>query len=147
MQEIPRKITNPTEYLHLLDNLERFWEEENKNKGHFLKISKEGLSKLANPSLLTFEYHVWSTEKLDSIAMFQSAFSPLFNETVFQEIIWLAKNGCGVKLLNAARNFARQKGIKHWILGASVRMADDRLKKFYQKIGCVEDSMSYIGLV
>lgn len=144
---IPRKITNPTEYLQLLDNLESLWEEENKNKGHVLKISKEGLSKLANPQLLTWEYHVWSTEKLDSIAMFQLAFSPLFNENVFQEIIWLAKNGGGIKLLNAARNFARLKGIKHWILGASAKMGDERLKKFYQKIGCVEDSVCYVGCV
>lgn len=144
---IPLKITNPKDYLQLLDNLELLWAEENEKKGHALKISKEGLAKLANPQLLTWEYHVWSTEKLDSIAMFQSAFSPLFNEIVFQEVIWLAKNGGGIKLLNAARSFARSKGIKHWILGASVRMADDRLKKFYQKIACVEDSVCYVGLI
>ena len=143
----PRKITNPTEYLQLLDNLDSLWEEENKTKGHALKISKEGLSKLANPQLLTWEYHVWSTEKLDSIAMFCSSFNPLFNEIVFQEIVWLAKNGGGIKLLNAARSFARQKGIKHWILGASVKMADERIKKFYEKIGCVEDSLCYVGLI
>lgn len=142
-----KKITNPQEYLQLLDNLNSLWEEENKTKGHALKISKEGLSKLANPQLLTWEYHVWSTEKLDSIVMFCSAFNPLFNETVFQEMVWLAKNGGGIKLLNAARRFARQKGIKYWILGASVRMADERLKKFYEKIGCVEDSVCYVGCI
>lgn len=142
-----KKITNPQEYLQLLDNLDSLWEEENKTSGHALKISKEGLSKLANPQLLTWEYHVWSTEKLDSIMMFYSAFNPLFNENVFQEVVWLAKNGGGIELLNAARSFARQKGIKHWILGASVRMADERLKKFYEKIGCVEDSVCYIGCI
>lgn len=142
-----KKITNPQEYLQLLDNLDSLWEEENKTRGHALKISKEGLSKLANPQLLTWEYHVWSTEKLDSIVMFCSAFNPLFNENVFQEMVWLAKNGGGIKLLNAARSFARSKGIKYWILGASVRMADERLKKFYEKIGCVEDSVCYIGCI
>lgn len=143
----PLKITNPSQYLQLLDNLEALWKGENKDSGHVLPISKEGLSKLANPQLLTWDYHVWSTEKLDCIAMFQSAYNPLFNETVFQEIIWLAKNGGGIKLLNAARNFARQKGIKHWILGASTKMRDERLKKFYQKIGCVEDSVCYVGCI
>ena len=142
-----KKITNPQEYLQLLDNLDSLWEQENKTRGHALKISKEGLSKLANPQLLTWEYHVWSTEKLDSIVMFCSAFNPLFNEAVFQEVVWLAKNGGGIELLRAARRFARQKGIKHWILGASVKMADERLKKFYEKIGCVEDSVCYVGCI
>ena len=137
-----RKILNPKDYLTLLDNLDRQWLFDNKNAGHVLPISKEGLATLANPQLLTWSYHCWSNEALDSIFLGYSAFNPLFNKTTFCEMLWLSKTGCGVKLLKAALDFAAKDDIL--IMGSVATRNNDKLKKLYQKLGFALDGQSWV---
>jgi hypothetical protein len=139
-----RKITNPAEYLTLLDNLEKQWFFDNQNAGHVLPISKEGLATLANSQLLTWNYHCWSNEALDSIFLGQSGFNPLFNRTAFQEMLWLSKTGYGVKLLKAALDFA--KSYDTLIMGSVSARNNDKLKKLYQKLGLKQDGVCWLKL-
>ncbi len=140
-----RKILNPKDYLTLLDNLEKQWFFDNQNAGHVLPISKEGLATLANPQLLTWSYHCWSNEALDSIFLGYSAFNPLFNKTTFCEMLWLSKTGCGVKLLKAALDFAAKDDIL--IMGSVAARNNDKLKKIYQKLGFALDGQSWIKVL
>ena len=142
MPQTVRKILNPKDYLTLLDNLDRQWLFDNKNAGHVLPISKEGLATLANPQLLTWSYHCWSNEALDSIFLGYSAFNPLFNKTTFCEMLWLSKTGCGVKLLKAALDFAAKDDIL--IMGSVATRNNDKLKKLYQKLGFALDGQSWV---
>lgn len=137
-----RKILNPKDYLTLLDNLEKQWFFDNQNAGHVIPISKEGLATLANPQLLTWSYHCWSNEALDSIFLGYSAFNPLFNKTTFCEMLWLSKTGCGVKLLKAALDFAAKDDIL--IMGSVATRNNDKLKKLYQKLGFALDGQSWV---
>jgi len=142
MPQTVRKILNPKDYLTLLDNLEKQWFFDNQNAGHVLPISKEGLATLANSQLLTWTYHCWSNEALDSIFLGYSAFNPLFNKTTFCEMLWLSKAGCGVKLLKAALDFAKSYDIL--IMGSVAARNNDKLKKLYQKLGFSLDGQSWV---
>lgn len=142
MRQTVRKILNPKDYLTLLDNLEKQWFFDNQNAGHVIPISKEGLATLANPQLLTWSYHCWSNEALDSIFLGYSAFNPLFNKTTFCEMLWLSKTGCGVKLLKAALDFAAKDDIL--IMGSVATRNNDKLKKLYQKLGFALDGQSWV---
>ncbi len=138
-------MTDPRDYLTLLDNLEELWAEENVSKGHVLPISKEGLSKLATAQLLTWDYHVWATGDLKAGIIFKSGFSPLLNKTVFQEVLWLSKNGSGVKLLKTALDFGKNQGYDVLLMGSANKMADSRLEKLYNKLGLKKDSQLWVG--
>ncbi len=141
-----RKVTNPADYLNLLDDLEKLWVAENISLGHVLPIKKSSLAQIANAQLLTWNYHVWASPNNDAAIIFSAENSLLFGEVMFQEILWLSKNPkLGMKLLKVAMDFARSKGWEYIIMGSSVRMNDGRLEKFYEKMGCVKDSECYIG--
>ena len=136
-----RKVLNPADYLRLLDNLDELWLADNQTAGHVLPISKEGLATLANSQLLTWTYHCWSNEVLDSIFLGYSGFNPLFNRTVFQEVLWLSKSGCGMKLLKAALDFAKSYDIL--IMGSVAARNNSKLSKLYQKLGLKQDGVSW----
>jgi len=136
-----RKVLNPADYLRLLDNLDELWLADNQTAGHVLPISKEGLATLANSQLLTWTYHCWSNEALDSIFLGYSGFNPLFNRTVFQEVLWLSKSGCGMKLLKAALDFA--KSYDMLIMGSVAARNNSKLSKLYQKLGLKQDGVSW----
>lgn len=137
-----KKITNPAEYLTLLDNLEKQWYFDNRNAGHVLPISKEGLASLANSQLLTWTYHCWSNEPLDSIFLGYSAFNPLFNKTTFCEMLWLSKAGYGMKLLKAALDFAKSSDIL--IMGSVAARNNEKLTNLYKKLGFALDGQSWV---
>ena len=137
-----RKITNPVEYLTLLNSLDRDWLSDNQTAGHVLPISKEGLATLANSQLLTWTYHCWSNEALDSIFLGYSGFNPLFNKTVFQEILWLSKSGFGMKLLKAALDFAKSYDIV--IMGSVAARNNSKLSNLYQKLGLKQDGVCWL---
>lgn len=142
MPQTVRKILNPKDYLILLDSLEKQWFFDNQNAGHILPISKEGLATLANSQLLTWNYHCWSNEALDSIFLGYSAFNPLFNKTTFCEMLWLSKTGCGVKLLKAALDFAKSYDIL--IMGSVAARNNEKLTKLYDKLGLKQDGVCWL---
>lgn len=137
-----KKITNPAEYLVLVENLDRIWLEDNQIVSHVLPISKEGLATLANTQLLTWTYHCWSNEALDSIFLGYSAFNPLFNKTCFCEMLWASKSGFGGRLLKVALDFAKSYDIV--IFGSAKAQSNKKLEKLYKKLGFQEDSTCWI---
>jgi len=141
------KITNPAEYLRLLDNLEALWKEDNLNRGHIFPISKESLAQIANAQLLTWEYHVWSNLALDSVIIFHSGWNVLFGKTVFQEILWLSKSGYGVRLLKTALSFARAQGYGILAMGSTDKMDNLRLTRLYNKINLQKDGEIWMGKI
>ncbi len=143
LQEII-KITNPADYLKLLDNLDSLWKFENENLGHVFPIDKKSLAQIANAQLLTWEYHVWSNRDLDSIIMFQSGWNILHGKTMFHEIIWLSKSGCGMKLLKAALDFAKNKEYDVIVMGSLEKMPR-KLNKLYKKLKLQKDGELWIG--
>ena len=142
-----RKITNPAEYLKLLDNLEALWEWENQNGGHIFPISKASLGQVATSQLLTWEYHVWSNDELNSIAMFHAGWNLLHGKTVFQEIIWLSKSGCGKKLLDVALDFARNKEYDILVMGSVNKIQNPKLTKLYKNLKLQKDGETWIGKI
>lgn len=139
------KITNPAEYLRLLDNLDSLWEGENLNKGHIFPINKESLAQIANAQLLTWEYHVWSNNVLDSIIIFHSGWNILFGKTVFQEVLWLSKSNCGIKLLKTALSFARAQKYDLLMMGSADKMDNPKLTNLYNKIKLQKDGEIWMG--
>ena len=135
-----KKITNPIEYLTLLDNLDQIFHDQ--SSAHAVPISRDGLATLAVPQLLTWTYHCWSNEALDSIFLGHLGFNPLFNKIVFQDILWLSKSGCGVELLKTALDFAKPYDIV--IMGSVKAQNNKKLEKLYQKLGFREDSTSWV---
>ena len=135
-----KKITNPAEYLALLENLDQIFHDQ--SAAHLAPISKEGLATLAVPQLLTWTYHCWSNEALDSIFLGQAGFNPLFNKTVFQDILWLSKSGYGMKLFKTALDFAKSYDIV--IMGSVKAQNNKKLEKLYKKLGFQEDSSSWV---
>lgn len=139
------KVTNPAEYLRLLDNLEPLWEGDNLDKGHAFPINKESLAQIANTQLLTWEYHVWSNDALDSIIIFHSGWNILFGKTMFQEILWLSKSGCGMKLLKTALSFARAQKYDLLMMGSVDKTDNPKLTRLYNKIKLQKDGEIWVG--
>lgn len=142
-----RKITNPAEYLRLLDNLEALWEWENQNGGHVFPISKASLGQVATAQLLAWEYHVWSNDELDSIIMFHAGWNLLHGKTVFQEVIWLSKSGCGLKLLKAALDFAKNQRYDILVMGSVTKAPNLKLNKLYTKLKLQKDGEIWTGKI
>lgn len=142
------KVTNPAEFLKLLDDLDELFLAENQTIGHALPIKKESLAQIANPQLLTWTYHVWankSGEKYNSLLIFQGGESPLFGVKIFYEILWLSKGNAGLKMLKQAKTFAKQNGYTHYVMGRTVKNPDQRTKKLYKRLNLTLDSECYIG--
>ena len=142
-----RKVTNPSDYLELLEVLDREWKFENQTIAHVLPISKSGLSQLANAQVLTWEYHVWATKDNKSVLIFHGGFSPLFGIKVFQEVLWISKDKrSGLKMLEIAKSFARNSGFETFIMGRAFKTPrSERLIKIYDKMNLKKDAEVWIG--
>ena len=141
------KITNPAEYLQLLDNLEPLWKDENLDRGHVFPINKDSLAQIANAQLLTWEYHIWSNSSLDSVIIFHSGWNILFGKTVFQEVLWLSKSHCGIKLLKTALSFARAQKYDLLMMGSADKMNNPKLTRLYNKIKLQKDGEIWMGKI
>lgn len=143
------KITNPTEYLRVLDDLDELFKVENSSIGHVLPIKKDSLAQIANAQLLTWTYHVWankSGEKYDGLLIFVADNSILFGEIIWTEMLWLSKESfSGMKMLKTALDFGREKGYRHYAMGRTARNPKENLTKFYNSRNLQKDGEIYIG--
>lgn len=145
-----QKITNPQEFLKILNDLDELFSAENQTIGHVLPIKKESLAQIANSQLLTWTYHVWankSGEKYDSLLIFQGGEDILFGRKIFYERLWLSKGNAGLKMLKQAKTFAKENGYTHYMMGRTVKNQDKRTKKLYGRLSLTLDSECYIGLL
>lgn len=143
------KITNPTDYLKLLDDLDELFLAENQTIGHLLPIKKESLAQIANAQLLTWTYHVWANkngEKYDGLLIFVADNSVLFGEIIWTEMLWLSKESfSGTKMLKQALDFGKEKGYQYYAMGKTARNPKENLTKFYNSRNLQKDGEIYIG--
>lgn len=143
------KVTNPAEYLKILDDLDDLFRSENVLIGHLLPIKKESLAGIANPQLLTWTYHVWANkngEKYDGLLIFVADNNVLFGETIWTEMLWLSKESfSGTKMLKLALDFGKEKGYRYYAMGRTARNPKQNLTKFYNSRNLQKDGEIYIG--
>ncbi len=143
------KVTNPAEYLKILDDLDELFLSENQLIGHLLPIKKESLAQIANPQLLTWTFHVWANkngEKYDGLLIFVADNNVLFGETIWTEMIWLSKESfSGTKMLKLALDFGKEKGYRYYAMGRTARNPKPNLTKFYNSRNLQKDGEIYIG--
>jgi len=147
-----KRITNPTEFKKLMDDIFELFDYENENEGHFLKHNKEYIvNAYANPSTLAWDFFVWAnlnnSDKFDSIIAFLNHKNEKFGEEIFAEYLWLSKNPkVGHRLIGKALKFAREKEFKYVMMScAEANPKSKKVARFYKKMGFVKDSETYIA--
>ena len=148
-----KRVTDPCEFRSLSDDIFILFEYENENEAHsFIKYNKEYiLNALADKNILAWNFFVWANlnehNKFDAIIAFANNRSEKFGEEIFSEYIWLSKNPTvGYRLLMTALKFAREKEFKYVTMNrVMAHPKSDKVAKFYEKMGFIKDSETYIA--
>ena len=148
-----KRITNPSEFKTLMDDIFDLFELENEQMGHaLLKHNKEYIiNAFADKATLVWDFFVWANindnGKFDGIIAFINDKNEKFGEEIFTEYLWLSKNSmAGGKLLGTAIKFARKKEFKYIIMNTTVKHPKSaKIGRFYEKMGFLKDSISYIA--
>jgi DNA modification methylase len=148
-----KRITNPLEFKKVVNDIFELFKLENEEMGHaLLQHNKEQIiNAFADKSLLVWDFFVWANSdgngKFDGIIAFINDKNEKFGEQIFSEYIWLSKNSrSGGKLLGTAIKFARKKEFKYIIMNTAVKHPKSaKIGRFYEKMGFLQDSISYIA--
>jgi len=148
-----KRILDPKEFKTLLDDIFPLFDMENENQGHaLLKHNKEYIfNAFGDKSILAWDFFVWancnSEGKFDAVIAFLNNKNEKFGEEIFAEYIWLSKNPrVGQKLLGIAMKFARKKEFKYVMMSCvEAHPKSRKVAKFYEKMGFVKDSETYIA--
>ena len=148
-----KRITNPLEFKKVVADIFELFSLENEKMGHaLLKHNQEHIvNSFADKTLLAWDFFVWAnlgkSGKFDGIIAFVNNKNEKFGEQIFSEYIWLSKNGrAGGKLLGTAIKFARKKEVKYIIMNTVVNHPKSpKIARFYEKMGFLKDSTSYIA--
>ena len=148
-----KRITNPSEFKVVLDDIFDLFAYENENHGHvFLRHNKEYIfNALGDESLLVWDFFVWANlnenNKFDAIIAFVNHKNEKFAEEVFSEYIWLSKNpNVGYKLFATALKLAKEKEFKYIQMNRVMsHPKSDKVAAFYEKMGFIKDSETYIA--
>tara|TARA_R100000388_G_scaffold73937_1_gene53586 strand:+ start:388 stop:846 length:459 start_codon:yes stop_codon:yes gene_type:complete len=148
-----KRILDPQEFKVLLDDIESLFEVENETQGHaLLKHNKEYISNaFADKSILAWDFFVWanlnSSNKFDAMIAFLNNKNEKFGKEIFAEYLWLSKNPrVGQKLLGIAMKFAREKEFKYVMMSCvEAHPKARKVAKFYEKMGFIKDSETYIA--
>jgi len=146
------RIVNPKEFFQCIDDLEVLFRNDDQNSGHFfLRHDKESIkSGFGNSVILHWDVFVWANKndngKYDAAIIFVNEKSLKFNCRIFAEFLWLSKNHkCGLKLLKAALDFAKQNKFSVVSMNTVVQNPSfEKLKRLYGRLGFVKDSESYL---
>ncbi len=148
-----KRILDPQEFKVLLDDIFPLFDMENKKQGHaLLKHNKEYIfNAFGDKSILAWDFFVWvnynSQGKFDAVIAFLNNKNEKFGEEIFAEYIWLSKNPkMGQKLLGTAMKFAREKEFKYVMMSCvEAHPKSRKVAKFYEKMGFIKDSETYIA--
>jgi GNAT superfamily N-acetyltransferase len=139
-----KRITNPLEFKTAVNDIFDLFDLENSEMGHaLLKHDKD--------HIISAYFFVWvnlSEEgKYDGIIAFANHKNEKFGEEIFTEYIWLSKNNMsGFKLLSTAIKFARKKEFKYIIMSTAVKHPkSEKISRFYERMGFLKDSITYIA--
>lgn len=147
-----KRILDPEDFKILADDIFNLHELENKEQGHFLlEHNKETIvNSFANKYLLAWDVFVWANhngDNYDAVIIFINDKNVKFGEKVFSEFIWLSKNPkVGYKLFKEATKFAKEKEFKYIIMSRVMKHPNSHgVKNFYEKIGFIKDSETFIA--
>ena len=148
-----KRLTNPAEFKRALDDIFDLFEYENENEGHqLLRHNKEYISNtFADESVLVWDFFVWANlnkhNKYDATIAFLNHKNEKFGEEIFSEYIWMSANpNVGCKLLGTALKFAKEKEFKYATMTCAMRHPKaQKIGRFYEKMGFVKDSETYIA--
>jgi hypothetical protein len=147
-----KRITNPEEFNQLIDDLDGLFTSENLHHGHkFLVHDADCIKRsFSHVSILAWDLFVWANKengKFDSCIMFFNEKSAKFGQKIFAEFLWLSKNPkMGFSLFSKAVKFAKENDFKLICMSTVTgHPKHAKIKSFYEKIGLVQDSITYIG--
>lgn len=149
MQTIKR-IVNPTEFCRVIDDLNNAFKEEYCFNTGLLKYNAESIKRnFSNNKLLNWDLFVWANfngESYDAIICFLNEKNVFFNEQIFSQCLWLSKNKkIGYKLFSTAIKFAKEKDFKYVKCKNCIdNTQNEKVKSFYEKIGLIKESETYI---
>lgn len=136
----------------MIDDLDELFFEENSCSGHlFLKHNAQTIkSSFGQTPILNWDLFVWGHEendKFDSCIIFFNDKSPKFGTRIFSEFLWLSKNPkVGYSLFNTAVKFARKNKFEYITMSTVVsHPKHEKVKSFYEKMGLLKDSETYIS--
>ena len=147
------RILNPQKFKKAADEIFDLFDHENKNEAHhFLTHNKEYIcNAFAHKHILAWDFFVWgnfnSQNKCDAMIAFLNNKNEKFGEEIFAEYIWLSKNPkVGYKLLVTALKFAREKEFKYVTINRVMGHPNSsKVASFYEKLGFIKDSETYIA--
>ena len=148
-----KRLTDPKEFEKAVRDIFDLFDLENEQYAHhFLKHDKEGIIRcFAQTQILTWDLLTWGNENsdgnYDALIAFMNHKDEKFGERIFAEYIWLSKNPkVGYKLFATALKFAKEKEFKYIQMGRVMsHPKSDKVARFYEKMGFVKDSESYIA--
>jgi hypothetical protein len=148
MQTIKR-ILNPTDFYKVVDDIFSLFDKEN-NDNVLLKYNLQSIkTNFGNNKILNWEFFIWANfngESYDGIICFINEKNALFNERIFSQCLWLSKNPkIGYKLFSTAIKFAKEKDFKYVRCKThNFNLESKKVKSFYEKIGLLKESETYI---
>ena len=149
-----KRILDPEEFKILINDVFDLVgvEDIDPEVGHyFLRHNRKSIiNNFSNKYILAWDAFVWGNfngEKYDAMIFFINEKSVKFNESIFVEFLWMSSNPkVGLKLFKEAIKFAREKGFKYIAASRLCRHpTSDKLKNFYEKIGLIKDSETFIA--
>ena len=147
-----KRITDAAEFKELVLDIDEIASDDEVNAHAFLKHdSATIINCYANTHLLTWDFFVWANlnehNKFDAIIAFVNHKNEKFGEEIFTEYIWLSKNPkVGYKLFATALKLAKEKEFKYIQMGRVMsHPKSDKVARFYERMGFVKDSESYIA--
>lgn len=149
MQQIKR-ITNPIEFCRAIDDLHLLFKEDESSYGFLVNYDKESIKRaFSNSKFLTWDFFVWANfngQSYDGIICFLNDKDVFFNQQIFSQKLWLSKNKkIGYKLFSAALKFAKEKEFKYLKCKTHLdNIQSKKVKSFYEKIGLIKESETYI---
>ena len=149
MQTIKR-IVNPIEFCKVIDDLNNLFKEDECFNASLLKYNAESIKRnFSNNKLLNWDLFVWANfngEKYDAMICFLNEKNVFLNEQIFSQCLWLSKNKkIGYKLFSTAIKFAKEKDFKYVKCKTCIdNIQSKKVKSFYEKIGLIKESETYI---
>jgi hypothetical protein len=147
-----KRILDPKDFKNLMDDMDDLFAFENQKQGHFLTHDREYIvNAFGDKSILAWDFFVWANYndegKFDAMIAFLNNKNEKFGKEIFSEYLWLSKNPrVGQKLLGIAMKFAREKEFKYVMMSCvEAHPKSRKVAKFYEKMGFVKDSETYIA--
>jgi hypothetical protein len=147
--ETIKRILNPIDFYKAVDDISVLFKQENDNN-LLLKYNIESIKiNYGNNKILNWDFFIWASfngQNYDGIICFLNDKNVFFGQQIFSQCLWLSKNKkIGYKLFSTAIKFAKEKGFKYVKCKTYIdNVQTEKVKCFYEKIGLIKESETYI---